>query len=174
MTIIEFSDYQCPFCRSFWSDTLPQIKSEYIDEGIVRFVYRDLPLTSIGHDMAQTYAEATECADDQGKFWEMHDKIFEEQAKKGTSTISGITSADVKDWGREIGLDGVGFDECLDSGKYADEVAADVADAQSYGAQGTPAFFVGQTDPSGSFVGTVISGAQPFASFQEVIDALLE
>lgn len=173
VTIVEFSDFQCPFCRSFWSETLPRIKSEYIDQGLVRLVYRDLPLTSIGHEMAQPYAEAAHCAGDQGKFWEMHDKIFAEQEKQGTGTISGITIADVKSWAREIGLDGGSFDSCLDGGQYADEVAADVVDAQNYGANGTPSFYVGLTDPSGSFVGTYINGAQPFESFQQVIDGFL-
>ncbi len=179
VTIIEFSDFQCPYCRIFWSDALPQIKSEYIDKGLARLVYRDLPLTSIGHEMAQPYAEAAECADDQGKFWEMHDKIFEEQAKKGTDTITSITLADVKNWARDIGLDGEGFDQCLSSGKYTDEVNKETSDAQRLAEVltppgiGTPTFFIGKSSESGTIEGQLISGAQPFTSFQQVIDGLL-
>ena len=80
--MVEFSDFQCPFCRTFWSGVLPQIKKEYIDTGKVRFVYRDYPLSF--HPAAQPAAEAAECADDQSKFWEMHDKIFSEQEKTRT------------------------------------------------------------------------------------------
>ncbi len=140
VTIIEFSDFQCPFCRSFWRDTLPQISERYIKTGKVRFIYRDFPLSI--HEMAETYAQAAECANEQGKFWPMHDKIFAEQEARGRGTISGFSAADVKRWAREIGLDGGAFDACLDSEKYADEVAADFRAGQAAGASGTPAFII--------------------------------
>lgn len=85
VTLIEFSDFQCPFCRAFWKEALQQIKKDYIDTGKAKFVYRDFPLSF--HPLAKPYALAANCANDQGKFWEMHDKIFEEQAKKGEGTI---------------------------------------------------------------------------------------
>ncbi|MEK6835933.1 MAG: DsbA family protein [Nanoarchaeota archaeon] len=162
VVMIEFSDFQCPFCRRFWQDTLPQIKTNYIDTGKVKFVYRDFPLSSI-HPGAQPAAEATECADDQGKFWEMHDKIFEEQSKQGQGTVQfGIT--ELKKWAGEIGLDTNKFNECLDSGKYTDEVNKDLRDATSSGGQGTPYFIIGNTP---------VSGAQPYAAFQQVIESEL-
>ena len=163
VTVVEFSDFQCPFCRQLFRDTLPQLKDEYIKTGKVRFVYRDFPLVAI-HEMAETYAQAAECADDQGRFWEMHDKIFQEQDRGGPGTVSGITATDVKRWAREIGLAGAGFDGCLDSGKYREEVAKDLADGQAAGVSGTPTVFIN---------GRPVVGAVPYPQFKTLIDAAL-
>jgi protein-disulfide isomerase len=155
LTIVEFSDFQCPFCGRFRSQTFDQIKSEYIDTGKVKFVYRDFPLHSI-HPEAGKSAEASECADDQGKFWEYHDKIFENQQS--------LSNSNYKQWATDLGLDSSKFDECLDSGKYTSEVAKDLADATAVGARGTPYFLIGNQP---------VSGAQPFAAFQQAIDSQL-
>lgn len=163
VTIVEFSDFQCPFCRKFYAQTLPQIKEQYIKTGKVKFVYRDFPLTSI-HDMAQKYAEASECADDQGKFWQMHDKIFNEQEKLGSGTIFDFTVSDVKRWAGETGLNAVEFNRCLDSGKYAGEVEKDFRDGDAAGIDGTPGTFVNKQ---------LIKGAVPFAQFQAAIESEL-
>ena len=164
VTIIEFSDYQCPFCRSFWRQTLDQIKKEYIDSGkSVKFVYRDFPLSQI-HPMAQKYAEAAECARDQGKFWQMHDKIFQEQDKLGQGTISSYTVNDIKNWAANLGLKGSEFNQCLDSGKYAEEVKKDFDDGAAAGVGGTPTFFIN---------GKATVGAQPFESLKAIIDGEL-
>ena len=164
VTIIEFSDFQCPFCRSFWRDTLSQIKEQYINSGkSVKFVYRDFPLSSI-HPMGQKYAEAAECAGDQNKYWEMHDKIFKEQDKLGQGTIGAYGIGDVKRWARELGLAG-GFNQCLDSGKYAAEVKKDFDDGVAAGVGGTPTFFIN---------GRATVGAQPFESLKAIIDQELE
>lgn len=164
VVIVEFSDFQCPFCRSFWRDTLNRIKSEYIDSGkSVKFVYRDFPLTSL-HPMAVKYAEAGECARDQGKFWEMHDKIFEEQDKLGQGTIGAYTADDVKKWAIELNLNIFSFNQCLDSGKYTDEVKKDFEDGTRAGVNGTPTFFIN---------GKVTVGAQPFENLKAIIDAEL-
>lgn len=160
VTVVEFSDFQCPFCRRFYLSTLSEIKEKYVKTGKVKFIYRDFPLASI-HEMAQTYAEAGECADEQGKFWPMHDKIFDEQDKRGAGTVSDYTASDVKLWARELGLDGAKFDQCLDSGKYATEVAKDFSDGEKAGVQGTPATFVN---------GRLLSGAVPFAQFKVMIE----
>src|SRR3989338_6374708 len=102
VTVVEFSEFQCPFCRSFWSGAYQQIKKEFIDTGKIKFVFRDYPLPF--HPADQASAESAECAEEQGKFWEMHDKIFEEQAKQGTGTITyGVI--DLKKWALQIGLD---------------------------------------------------------------------
>ena len=136
------------------------IKSEYIDAGkSVKFVYRDFPLSF--HSMAQKYAEASECAEDQGKFWEMHDKIFEEQEKLGQGTISAYDVGDVKRWAGELGLNSSEFNRCLDSGKYTAEVKKDFEDGSRAGANGTPTIFIN---------GRVLVGAQPFENFKAVID----
>src|SRR3989338_8393722 len=158
VVVIEFSDFQCPFCRSFWRDTLPEIKSQYIDTGKVKFVYRDFPLDF--HPGAMPAAQATECAEDQGKFWEMHDKIFIEQDKQGGGTIQfGID--DLEKWASEMGLNTGDFNSCLDSQKYAEEVKKDSNDCRLAGVSGTPSF---------SINGRLIVGAQPFSAFKSIID----
>lgn len=164
VTIVEFSDFQCPFCRRFYTQTLREIKDQYVKTGKAKFVYRDFPLTSI-HDMAQKYAEGAECADEQGKFWLMHDKVFDEQEKLGGGTILEYDVASIKQWAREIGLNGAQFDGCLDAGKYAAEVEKDFADGQRAGVTGTPGTFVN---------GRLIQGAVPFAQFQAVIEEELK
>ncbi|MBI2629047.1 DsbA family protein [Candidatus Pacearchaeota archaeon] len=157
VTIIEFSDYQCPFCERFFTSTLPQIKKDYIDTGKAKLVYRDFPLSSI-HPYAQKAAEAAECAGEQGNnfYWKMHDKLF------GNQNALDIES--LKKYAQEISLDTNKFNTCLDSGAMAQEVSKDTADGTSYGVQGTPAFFIN---------GQEISGAQPFESFKSIIDAEL-
>src|SRR3989344_3637539 len=119
VTVVEFSDFQCPFCRTFWSGAYQQIKKEYIDTGKIKFVYRDYPLPF--HPAAQVSAEASECAHEQSKFWEMHDKIFSEQAKQGTGTVT-YGAVELKKWASQIGLETNTFNTCLDSGKYKSEV----------------------------------------------------
>ena len=118
VTIIEFSDFQCPFCARFYSQTLGEIDDKYIKTGKVKLVFRDFPLSF--HQNAQKAAEAAECAEEQGKFWEMHDKLF----------------------AKDLGLDSAKFDECLVSDKYASEVQKDFKDGQGAGISGTPSFFI--------------------------------
>ena len=154
LTIVEFSDFQCPFCERFHSQTFPLIKQQYIDTGKVRFVYRDFPLGF--HPNAEPAALVAECADEQGKFWEFHDKIFENQET--------LSDAMYRIWAQELGLNTEQFNSCLDSGKYRAEVQKDLADGTAAGIGGTPGFFVGEVP---------ISGAQPFSVFQQVIDAQL-
>jgi protein-disulfide isomerase len=155
VTIVEFSDYECPFCARFYSQTLSQIDENYIKTGKVRLVYRDFPLSI--HPQAQKAAEAAECAGEQDKYYDMHNILFE----KGVS--GGVTS--FKQYASEIGLDTAKFNSCLDSGKMASEVQKDFQDGQSYGVRGTPAFFIN---------GQLVSGAQPYANFEAAIEAALK
>ena len=152
--IVEFSDFQCPFCERFYTDTLPQLESEYINTGKVKLAFRDFPLSI--HPMAKPAALAAECAGDQGKYWEYHDKIFENQ---------GRLSADVwDDFATEIGLNVGTFNSCVSSGKHNAEIDADFAAGRAAGVTGTPAFFIN---------GKLLVGAQPFEAFKQVIDAEL-
>lgn len=162
VTIIEFSDFQCPFCRTFWKETLPLLKSNYIDTGKVKFVYRDFPLSF--HPSSHLAAEAVECAKDQTKFWELHDKIFQEQNKQGSGTIQFIKENVVR-WAGQTSLDLGKFSSCLDSRKYQAEVDKDLADGTAAGVSGTPSFFIN---------GHLLVGAQPFGAFQEVIEQELK
>jgi protein-disulfide isomerase len=154
VTIVEFSDYECPFCERFYSGAYQQIKTEYIDTGKVKFVYRDFPLSF--HQNAGKAAEAAECAGEQGMYFEMHDKLFEDGVSGGVS--------DFKNYAGEIGLNQGDFDTCLDSGSMAKEVQNDFLAGQKAGVKGTPAFFIN---------GEMVSGAQPFSVFKEKIDAFL-
>jgi len=154
ITIVEFSDYECPFCERFYSQTFNQIESEYIDNGKVKFVYRDFPLNN--HPNAQKAAEAAECAGEQGKYYKMHDQLFE------SGVTGGVTA--FKEYAKTIGLDQEEFNSCLDSGAMASEVKKDMADGQKLGVRGTPAFFIN---------GELISGAQPYSVFKSKIDSLL-
>ena len=165
-TIVEFSDFQCPFCAKFHSETLPLLMENYIDNGKVNLVFRDFPIESI-HPNSVPAAHASECADDQGKFWEMHDRIFENQ--RNWQNVEVLQSLDLfKKYAVEIGVDGEEFDSCMSSAKHIDEIRKDLQDGQDYGVTGTPGFFVGNED-----VGfTKIIGAQPFSSFQRVIEGL--
>lgn len=160
VTIVEFSDFQCPFCASFYNDTFSQIKSQYIDTGKVRLVYRDYPLGF--HQQAQEAAEAAQCAHVQGKFWEMHDKIF----ANGTEWQGDDTTAKnaFKRYAGEIGLSAATFASCIDNGEQTAEVRNDLLVGNSNKVNGTPGFFIN---------GRIVSGAQPFNVFQGIIDQLL-
>jgi protein-disulfide isomerase len=162
VTIVEFSDFQCPFCGRFFSETYGQLKKDYIDTGKVRLIFRDFPLQF--HQAAEISARAGECAQDQGKFFEFHDRVFIEQAKLGIGTVEQDADT-LKAWAKTVGMNVTEFGACLDSGKYADEVAADLADGSAAGVTGTPFFFVN---------GTPVEGAVPIAVFKAAIDAALE
>lgn len=156
VTIVEFSDYQCPFCASFFKDTLTKVKQDYIDTGKVKLYLRDFPLTSI-HPYAQKAAEAARCANEQNAFWKYHDKIFENQSQ--------LNQDQLKKWAADLGLDLAKFNNCLDSDKYQTAVQEDLQAGTKAGVNGTPAFFIN---------GRRITGAQPFENFQQVIDAALK
>lgn len=158
ITIVEFSDYECPFCKSFYTDTLPELKSEYIDTGKVKLVYRDFPLNS--HANALPAAIAAECAREQGGdevYFDFHDMIFTNSSRPTRDVL--ITYAG------NVGVDVDKFTKCLDDEKYIDEVQADLSDGASLGVTGTPAFFVN---------GQLLEGAQPFEAFEQVIEQELK
>ena len=167
VTIIEFSDYQCPFCARFHSETLPHIIENYVDAGQVKFVYRDFPIQNI-HPNAVPAAVASECAHDQAAFWEYHDRLFE-----GMNEWGGLTLADAVDrfktYAADMGLDTEAFAECLDTGKHIQEVTDDYSDGTAYGVSGTPAFFIGN-DQIGYYY---LSGARPYPEFQFAIEQIL-
>ncbi len=156
VTMIEWSDFQCPFCGKFYADTLKQIEKDYIDTGNVKFIFKHFPLSF--HENSQKAAEASECAGEQGseKFWLMHDKMLENQ--------QALTVVDLKKYAADLKLDPMKFDECLDTNKYAEKVKADMDAGAKVGIQGTPGFLIN---------GIIVSGAQPFAVFEEVIKAEL-
>lgn len=153
ITLIEYSDFQCPFCARH-VPTVNALLEKY--KGQVRFVYRHLPLNSI-HPQAQKAAEAFECAGEQGKAYEMHDIIFENQ--------SAMSVANLKSYAGQLGLNQNQFDSCLDDGKYASKVNQQARDAQASGISGTPGTWVGDQ---------LVKGAYPIAIFEQIIDELLK
>jgi len=161
VTIVEFSDFQCPFCKRLFDTTYPNLKKDYIDTGKVKLVYRDFPLDF--HQNAHISAESAECADEQGKFWPYHDTLFAKQDEWGT-----LADADAKTkfvtYASSLGLNSGTFKSCLDSGKYKAEVDKDLTDGKAIGVTGTPTLVVN---------GTVIVGAQPYETFKAAIDAEL-
>jgi len=167
VVIVEFSDFQCPFCSRFYHQTLPLIQENYIDTGKVKLVYRDLPLDSL-HPNARPAHIASECADEQGMFWQYHDILFENQAQWNRLGPTDLNSALIQ-YAHSLGLNSTSFESCLGSQTIADEVNADYLQGISYGATGTPTFFIGNEDDG--FIKLV--GAQPYAVFQQVIDSQL-
>lgn len=152
VTIVEFSDFQCPFCEKFYTQTLSQIDDAYIKTGKAKLVYMNFPLSI--HNEAEKAAEAGLCAQAQGKFWEMHDKMFENQES--------LSVVNEKKWARDLGMNGAQFDLCLDSGKYAADIKASFDYGSQLGVTGTPSFFIN---------GVRIEGAYPFETFKQAIDA---
>lgn len=164
VTLIEFTDYQCPFCSRHYEQTYGQIKADYIDTGKVKYVVRDYPLSF--HPNAQKAAEASECANDQGKFWEMHDTLFESQPEWSNSADAQTTFTQ---YASDLGLDADEFGTCLSSGAKAQEVAADLSAGSQSGISGTPGFWV--VGPDGT--GQMIEGAYPYETFKAAFDSYL-
>jgi protein-disulfide isomerase len=150
ITIIEFSDYECPFCTRWYAEVWPRIQAAYPDQ--VRLVYRDFPLTSI-HGNAVPAAEAANCAGEQGAYWEFHEKLFNDPDGLGKEAYQNYAS--------ELGLDADAFDQCVEERRYQDEVASDLDFAFNLGVRSTPTFFIN---------GIALVGAQPFEVFKDVID----
>jgi protein-disulfide isomerase len=166
VTMVEFTDYQCPFCARYVRDTYPQIERDYIQTGKIRYLVRDLPLESI-HPLAQKAAEAAHCAGEQGKYWEMHARLFANQRELGRPDLTKHAQA--------LGLDAEAFDACVDTGKMTARIRDDLAEAQKLQATGTPTFFLGVADPTDTskIKATKLVGAQPYPAFKAAIERLL-
>jgi len=161
VVIIDFSDYECPFCKKFYNNIFPDFKKDFLDTNKVKYVYRDFPLNI--HPKAKNAAQAAECARDQNRFWEMHAKLFEKQSEWRKSTDLNET---LVGYAVEIGLNKAVFSACLNDEKYLEEVEKDRADALAAGARGTPTLFVN---------GEIIRGVpQSYESFKALIESELE
>ena len=167
VTVVEFSDFQCPFCSRFFEQTLPLLEKNYIDTGKIKFVYKDLPIDSL-HPNARSAHIAAECADEEGKFWEYHDVLFQKQSEWQRLASSDLDII-LSQFAVDLGMQAASFESCMESQDIADEVNQDTLEAARYGTTGTPTFFIG-TEKDG-FIKMV--GAQPYASFQRVIDEQL-
>lgn len=171
VTMIDFTDYECPFCKRYFDETFEQIKKDYIDTGKVKYVVRDLPLNF--HENAPKEAEAAECAREQGGdtvYFQYHDEIF----KRTTSNGTGLALDQLAVIATDLGLDGVALQACLDTDTYKAEVEKDLADAEKVGATGTPSFFIGKSSSDGIITGTPLIGAQPYNLFKAELDKQLQ
>jgi len=168
VTLLEYSDYQCPFCARVFNDVLPTLQEEYIDSGKMKFVMREYPLSNL-HKDATNAAIAAECAGVQGKYWSMHDLLYANQKELGVDNL--------KTFAADIGLDTAKFNACLDGKETEKEVRADMASGAKLGVRGTPGFFLGLTDssdPDKVDLKVFIRGAQSIDQFKASIDDLLD
>jgi protein-disulfide isomerase len=163
VTLVEFGDYQCPFCKRFHTDAYSELKKNYIDTGKVRFVSRDLPLEF--HPFAMKAAEAARCAGDQNKYWELRDALYANSAPPNDDVIKKAVES--------LSLDAKGFQACLDSNRYKAEVQKDAREAAALQISGTPTFVLAKSAPD-KLDGVRIVGAQPFSVFQAAIEGLLK
>ena len=158
VTMVEFTDFQCPFCNRFFKTTFQELKKNYIDSGKVRYYSINLPLDM--HRNALRAAEAARCAAEQGQFWPMHDRM------QGNPQHLELT--DLQGYAQDIGIDVANFRQCIETEKYKDDIQRQAQAANKIGAQGTPAFVIGKSTPDG-VEGQLIVGAQPYATFEEAI-----
>jgi protein-disulfide isomerase len=162
VTIVEFTDYECPFCNRFFMDTFGTLKRKYIDPGLVRFVHRDLPLDI--HEHALGAAQAAQCAADQDRFWEMRERLSARPKELETEKLLSAAS--------ELGLDVTAFTRCLTTGKYVARIKADIEEARRLGVTGTPALVVGKIIPGG-VNGQLMVGAVPLPVIEGKVESLL-
>jgi protein-disulfide isomerase len=156
LTMVAFVDYECPFCRRFDVETFPRLKKEWIDAGKLRYVVRDLPLEF--HPRAQKASEASHCAADQGKYWEMREVLVQNQQKLDPASL--VAHA------KSLGLAEAPFRQCLEGGKHAAPVKASLDEARKLGVSGTPTFVIGRTGGD-ALKGVKVIGALPFAVFEQ-------
>jgi len=162
LTIVEFTDYQCPFCERFYKETFPDIKKKFIDSGKARFYVMNFPLSDI-HQNAMSAAEAARCARDQGKFWQFHEHLQTSREHLDLESLVQFAS--------DQSLDVPVFRQCVTSEKYRDEIDQTRRMAQTKAVQGTPTFFVGKSTPGG-VDGEIIVGAVPFEDFEQALQKL--
>jgi protein-disulfide isomerase len=163
VTIVEFTDLQCPFCSRFATSTFDELKKAYIDSGRVRFVSRDFPLTSL-HPLAQRAAVASRCAGEQQKFWEMRTHLVR--------NASALTQELIREAAGEVKIDRPAFEKCLESGRFDALIQIDITDATAAGISGTPTFVIARTS-SGILDGWRLVGAQPLEMFERKIQQVL-
>ena len=169
VTLVEVSDYHCPFCRRQVLQTMPQLLAEYVNTGKVQYVFVDYPIAQLHPDAFKSH-EAAACAGDQGKYWQMHDLLFTNSPAREASQL--VTQASM------LGLDMKKFEACMNNGNggaHAAEIRASIARVQQLGVGGTPLVLIGMTPPPGSpmkVIGSVY-GAKPYAEFKTALDAVL-
>lgn len=164
VAIVEYADFECPYCGQYEHDIYPQISKDYIETGKVKYFYRDMPLPM--HPHAMIAARAARCAGEQGKYWEMHDSLFAKQNL--------LRDVDMPGRAQELGLDAAKFSECLSSDRFTDELKKSANEAAKMGIDGTPGFFIGTAGPDGKVTNLkMLLGMRPYDDFRSVIDDVL-
>jgi protein-disulfide isomerase len=164
VAIIEYADFECPYCGQYERSTFPQILSDYIATGKVKYFYRDLPLPE--HARAMPAARAARCAGEQGKYWEMHDSLFAKQ--------TALSAPALLDRAKTLGLDTTKFTDCQSSDKYETDIQKNIAEAQQMRIDGTPTFVLGIVGPNGDVkISKKFAGTAPYDVFKGVLDELL-
>lgn len=165
LVLVEFSDYECPFCIRHFTQTMPELDREYIQTGKLRYVFMDFPIDQL-HPAALKAHEAARCAGEQGKFWELHDRLFSPAGTHGVPQLKNLAS--------QVGVDRARFDACLDSGRMQGPVRASIDTASQLGADGTPQMYLGVADANGTLrIIRSIRGAVPYGQFKQLLDGLL-
>jgi protein-disulfide isomerase len=165
VAIIEYGDFECPACGMYWKEVYPQIEDNYLRTEKIKYFFRDLPLTM--HPHAMPAARLAHCAGEQGKFWEMHDTLFANQAALGEKEVS--------ERARPLGVDVAKLNQCFASDKYLDDIRKSASEAQAMGIIGTPTFFLGVMDTNRQVINVkrTIPGAYPYLVFKSYLDELL-
>ena len=165
VAIIEYADFQCPFCRRFDSQVYPSIRDSYIRTGKLKYFHRDMPLSF--HQGAMPAARAVHCASEQGKFWEMHDSLLGDTAS--------LTPIDIDERAGKLGMNVATLDKCISSDRFADIIQRSISEATAMQISGTPTFFIGTLDADGTVMSVkkTVVGASPFEAFKSAIDPLL-
>ena len=166
LAIIEYADFQCPFCRRFEHDIYPQIRDSYVNTGKLKYFHRDMPLSF--HEGAMPAARAVHCATEQGKFWEMHDSLLGDAAS--------LSAADIDQRATKLGMNVPELDKCISSDKFADVIQRSVTEASVMQIGGTPTFIIGTLDAQGNVMSVkqTVVGASSFETFKAALDPLLK
>lgn len=157
--VVEYADFQCPFCEQWFTNVWPQLKKDYVDTGKIAFYFDNYPFLGQESNWA---SEAAYCANDQGKFWDLHDYLYTHQGQENSGAFS---KANLEQFAATLGMDTSKFNNCLDTDQYSKQIASDLSDGQKAGVNGTPTVFIN---------GTPVVGAQPYSAFQTVIDQELK
>jgi protein-disulfide isomerase len=175
VTVIEYADYQCPFCEGFYKSVESKIQSDYINSGKVKFVYRNFPFLDVdqsgqptGYKESHLSAEAAECAKDQNKFWPFHDQLFIAEGKDGQERNGNLNRTLFLQIASQVGMNSTTFAQCFDSHKYASVILADSGSASALGVQGTPTVFINGAKLSG------VDPKDPYGQYKTAIDNALK
>jgi protein-disulfide isomerase len=165
VTMVEYSDYQCPFCKRYFDTVYPALKKEYVETGKLKIVFRDFPLAAI-HPYARKAHEAAHCAGEQGQYWKMHDTLFQK--------ASDLSLASLRQYAELAGFDTQAFNSSLDSGKYSARIDEETSEGTRIGVRGTPTFIIRPTGSGGTITGKLLVGAQALLQFKALIEDSLK